>query len=448
MRRELGQIRRTAALVAATLLGLALASNLSNVPAAGAAVSHQHSHGGVLGDHFERLPNGLYRVTLEDGYVMTTHGPDPKSAFDGHGIDLGPGDPEREPVCATDYYQHVLYGRPAHITQTRLPSVIEEIRTHFRRMNAVLNEDALESGGTTADYKVLCDSSGKIQVDEFVNNLLLPDVYSIIGAARAAGFNKPNVDYTIFYDGNFPAVCGIAEFADDDSLSESNRNNSGGYGITYEDCWFSRTPMHENGHNQGAVQNGAPDSDGGGHCSAHYDVMCYPSNNRPCPDVMHYDCGFDSYFDASPEPGEWLADHWNIGSRLNRFIVFGDTPQKGSRSSSARKTNASSRLSEDTLVNPEARLRFSDRRPKRGERLRAVLSLGHCSGLEGTRIYLQRKVNGSFKNVSKRRLDEKCRAVLGLRANFSTRVFRSYWPQQDDNHRADASAPQRIRTRT
>jgi hypothetical protein len=139
MRRELaGHVRRTAALVAATLLALALASNLSNVPAAEAA-THQHSHGGVLGDHFERLPNGLYRVTLEDGYVMTTHGPDPKSAFDGHGIDLGPGDPEREPVCANDYYQHVLYGRPAHITQSRLPSVIEEIRAHFRRMNAVLN---------------------------------------------------------------------------------------------------------------------------------------------------------------------------------------------------------------------------------------------------------------------------------------------------------------------
>ena len=40
---------------------------------------------------------------------------------------------------------------------------------------------------------------------------------------------------------------------------------------------------------------------------------------------MYYDCGFDTYFDAMPERGEYLDENWNIGSPENRFIVFGRT---------------------------------------------------------------------------------------------------------------------------
>ena len=42
-----------------------------------------------------------------------------------------------------------------------------------------------------------------------------------------------------------------------------------------------------------------------------------------CTDRIHFDCGYDTYFDSAPEPGEYLATHWNIGSDLNRFLVFG-----------------------------------------------------------------------------------------------------------------------------
>jgi hypothetical protein len=38
---------------------------------------------------------------------------------------------------------------------------------------------------------------------------------------------------------------------------------------------------------------------------------------------MHFDCGWDTYFDSSPEAGEYLASSWNIGSSVNRFIHFG-----------------------------------------------------------------------------------------------------------------------------
>ena len=287
--------------------------------------SHNHATADTLGPGTRLQANGLYRVTLPDGHVITTHGPDPKSAMlGGHGTSLGPGDPERNPVCADDNYMHVLYGYPSLLQQSRLSSVVAEIRAHTRRMNAVLHEAAMESGGVSADYKVLCDESGEIQVDEFVTSPPVPEFSVIVASARRAGFTDPNVDYVIYYDGNFPAICGVAELRDDDRLSEDNRNNSGGYGVTYEDCWFSRTPMHENGHTQGAVQSGAPNEDGTGHCTEQFDIMCYPSSRRVCPDVQAFDCGYDTYFDAAPEPGEWLSDHWNLGSRLNRYIAFGD----------------------------------------------------------------------------------------------------------------------------
>ncbi len=90
--------------------------------------------------------------------------------------------------------------------------------------------------------------------------------------------------------------------------------------------------MHENGHNQGAVQRSAPFSTGAGHCWEDLDVMCYSPDGGDqhqdgtvlnCPADLYFDCGFDSYFDAAPEPGEWLAQHWNIAIPANRFIALG-----------------------------------------------------------------------------------------------------------------------------
>ena len=271
-----------------------------------------------------RTADGLWEVVLEDGTTLTTHGVDPH-AHD-HGTGMGPGDPERAPACATDFHQHVLYGRPASAPD-RFAAVKAQIQSAIRRMDHVLNEEALSSGGVTADYKVLCDAAGDVRVDAFVVSSGSAEFSAVVSAARAAGFNRPNADYTIFYDGTSSGVCGVGSFSTDDRPGADNRNNNGGgYGITYVNCWSGRTPMHENGHNQGAVQTLAPDTDAGGHCIEGHDVMCYPTSAYLvlCPDRIHFDCDNDTYFDAAPEPGEWLATHWNIGSRVNRFVRFGD----------------------------------------------------------------------------------------------------------------------------
>ena len=156
----------------------------------------------------------------------------------------------------------------------------------------------------------------------------------MLSSARAAGFDSSRADYTIFFDSSAPPTCGTGTYSPDGRLAADNQNNAGGdYAVVYSNCWTDRTAMHENGHNQGAVQYDAPFSTGdGAHCNDGHDVMCYSDGGDRdvgmsvfCADRMRFDCRHDSYFDTAPEAGEYLESNWNLGSGLNRFIAF-DAP--------------------------------------------------------------------------------------------------------------------------
>ena len=290
----------------------------------------------VLGKRYERTRDGLFRVRLPDGGSVLTHGPDPKSEM--NPLDADGTAPsaatERPPICASDYYQHVLY---AHLTTK--PNLVGSqttlIRSAIKQSNALLSSASMASGGVTADYKVLCDGAGEIRVDSFATpSTAFSDT---VTAAKAAGFADRRADYTIFLEAP-SSFCGIGSYQRDSSLSADNRSNvGGGYAVSYKGCWLDETPMHENAHNQGAVQEDAPSSTGtGGHCFEERDVLCYSPDGGDrnqagtvsrCPNRVEFDCGDDDYFDPAPEPGEYLSSHWNLGSALNRFIVFGQGAQ-------------------------------------------------------------------------------------------------------------------------
>ena len=313
---------------------------LSIVACVGAASTHARASRSdasralmrVVGDGAQPTASGLYRIDPDVGPALLTHGPDPKpplaaaSRLEREGADAG----ERQPVCASDYYQRVLYGYPAGAAD-RLETVRPKIRAIVRRMNARLDQESLASGGPTADYKVWCDGAGEIAVDSFsANSASFSDV---VAGARAAGFESDVADFLIYFDGNLGGSCGIASYNADDRLIPTNLNNSGGgYGMVYSACWNDESAMHESGHLMGAVQYGAPNSTGsGGHCYEEQDVMCYSPDGgdlhqdgtiENCSDAVRFDCNFDDYFDAAPEPGEYLSTHWNLGSPLNRFIAF------------------------------------------------------------------------------------------------------------------------------
>lgn len=320
-----GQIRLFTVL--GVLLAILAALNPIGAESGGSATADSRE-ARLLGDSGSRMSNGLFKIVLSDGKVLFTHGPDPKPD---HEYSFGSSSPQRPPVCATDYYQHALY---SHLSAApnRYLEVKEEIKDAIKRMNAVLFEEAAESGGVEADFKVKCDESGEVDVGYFPSYGTEFDL--VVESARAAGYDTPTANYSIFFDWNHPAFCGVGSLWEDESPGIDNLNNQGGaYAVNYEGCWRNRTAMHENGHNMGATQYGAPDSTGyGHHCNDQYDVMCYVpdggdrnqlGDSYDCVDKMHYDCQHDTYFDAEPEEGEYLWDHWNVGSRVNRFIHFG-----------------------------------------------------------------------------------------------------------------------------
>lgn len=319
----------------AALLALALASVFAMVGTASAQEAPDSTRR-VIGAGAEMTATGLYRVDPSVGDPLLTHGPDARasverdgpSAAGPDGIGFGPGSVERPPLCATDFYQQVIYANVSG-TPDRTGEATAEIRSVIGRMDAVLNAASLASGGPNADYKVLCDPSGQVRVD----TLTIPGASfsEVVSAARAAGFNSDRADYLVFVDGELGGSCGIASYETDQTLSVDNRSNvGGGYGIVYGPCWDGETAMHESAHLMGAVQYGAPNSTGtGGHCNEDYDVLCYSPDGGDrnqagtllhCPDFVQFDCGFDDYFDTAPEPGEYLSTHWNLGSPLNRFL--------------------------------------------------------------------------------------------------------------------------------
>lgn len=308
----------------------------------------------ALGGDVEVAQNGLYRVDAGKGPDLLTHGPDTQEHIEeaakaaGQPAAFGAGSPERAVDCtlareAGERFQTVIYARPS-ASANRYEESKSTIRTQMRRMNWVLNRDSLASGGPTADYRVGCNFPLSDQ-QIFVGNLVTngSSYADIVASAKAAGWIDYRADFTIFFDGEDPSglACGVGNIWNDDSLSANNRNNNpniagatGDYGVTYRSCWNGNTVMHENGHNSGAVQNTAPHAtgQGGWHCWDEQDIMCYSpdggTNHQEgveflCNDREYFDCGFDDYFDASPEAGEYLATHWNMGSPLNKMIRFG-----------------------------------------------------------------------------------------------------------------------------
>ena len=249
-------------------------------------------------------------------------------------IGFSPGSAEREPVCSSGYAMQVLYARVAD-GRGHYRRSVRQIRSAVGRMDAVLNAESLASGGPTADYRVRCDAAASISVGRFVSSGT--GFGGVVSSARAAGYQSAASDYLIFLDASVGNACGTAAIRNDERLVASNASNTGGgYGVIYGDCWSNETPMHEAGHMMGAVQYGAPHSTGSGaHCFQENDVMCYTPDggdlgqsaaSEDCPGSQRFDCGFDDYFDSAPEPGEYLATHWNLGSPLNHWIALNAAP--------------------------------------------------------------------------------------------------------------------------
>ena len=281
-------------------------------------------------------PNGLLEVLGPDGaFLGYTHGLDPQVSQGTQApraVSASPSDPLCVPGTAGTNYIEVIYARATDDTDGYAANVAG-IRDMVRTMNGIIAEAAVNTGDR-ARLRVLCSGT---TID--VRNEVLPtrkasaDFSTVISDLRAKGYIDPLVHYAVFYDD--PAACscgGQGLFYDDEQTSANNLNNGSAtvplFAVDYGHL-DAKILTHEVGHTLGAVQMHSPHNTGAHHCYDGYDIMCYNDggprgslySTRYCPSDV-FDCGHDDYFNAHPAPGSYLATHWNIASRVNRFLDF------------------------------------------------------------------------------------------------------------------------------
>lgn len=117
--------------------------------------------------------------------------------------------------------------------------------------------------------------------------------------------------------------CGKAIVHVDERAAPDNGNNNSSFLWVARACLNAVVVAHEMLHSMGAVQLGAPGSDGNWHTGTALDVMSSHSVWR-C-GLIVIDCGRDDYF--SERPQGYLLDHWNSADsvylvRVPRRLTF------------------------------------------------------------------------------------------------------------------------------
>lgn len=291
---------------------------------------------------------GMYRLS-EDG--QCSHGPDappqgvdikkdtppvggtdpaaPRSTGDTAAKALAA--PGAKPACIGDGTSgnrvEVLYVHAPG--QNRLQQYQSSFKQWAAEADAVYNASAEETGGTRRiRYLTEADCTPKITEVEVQESS-----FQSFGATNrelaAKGFDRRDRKYVLFADSK--RYCGIGTMAPDDRSGADNRSNFGpAYARADSGCWGGNVVAHELGHNLGAVNNSAPNSNRNGHCVDEWDLMCYVDDSgvgmkTVCPDRAHesrLDCNHDDYFSTAPKPGSYLATHWNIADSV--FLSKGE----------------------------------------------------------------------------------------------------------------------------
>ncbi|MEU8777708.1 RICIN domain-containing protein [Streptomyces sp. NPDC048606] len=206
-----------------------------------------------------------------------------------------------------------------------------EYQASFRKWAAdadvIYAASAKETGGVRHIRYVTAADCTPVVLNIELPASALAEFSATNSALAAKGLDRRDRKYMIFADSK--VYCGIGTFNGDERPGQNNLSNFGpSYGRTDSGCWGGHTAAHELGHNLGAVNNSAPNTSRGAHCTDEWDVMCYSDTpyypkmrnvctNQAAENIL--DCNHDDYFHTSPKPGSYLATHWNIAD--NQFLM-------------------------------------------------------------------------------------------------------------------------------
>lgn len=278
---------------------------------------------------------GGYEVTMPDGSRWFTHGGDFLPARDEPLVAAASGfAPERAPPCVDDplldHHAHFIYAYVAGAPD-RSAQLAPELRRMVAEANGLLYQEGAELGAPV-EYRFLCDADGRVRISVVPLPFPRGEARYVETAAflHAAGYANPHAKYWLFIDDKTSCGCGGIAFAPlEPTRSPLNAANGGaifGANYGYTGSFGTLVHMHENGHNLGAVNSGAPDQSGGAHCNDGQDIMCYADggwNSSYRGDVcarMRFDCDHDTYFHPDPPAGSYVARRWQLGAPIVRYV--------------------------------------------------------------------------------------------------------------------------------
>jgi hypothetical protein len=342
------------------------------------------------------MPNGLYQLETDAGSNAFTHGPDPwvpalepngpgASELETASADDGPdtANAASDPECVTDTTAYQIVVTYAHPTGTDLYATrAATIRDLVKETNGLLDDEVGEAGGD-AWYRVQCDGTTITVLNQPLSTATATTFSAVTDALDSSldgdgiggVYNNPKYKHWIWYEGTGGGASGTGHIYGDDDLELENFNNGHSsaismMGVQWGGCcggsfFGSRTWMHENGHNMGAVQgdpagsatiDASPNSTTGYHCNDGIDIMCYADGSSNSAYVTtacgteEFDCGNNDYFAPWPTGSNYLVTHHNVASCYNRFLTFSYCGQTLAWSTSATSLAEGSGTSSLTIT--------------------------------------------------------------------------------------------------
>jgi hypothetical protein len=217
-----------------------------------------------------------------------------------------------------------IYAVPSDKTD-RYAEIAPQIAVWAGQMNGAVEQSAAKTGGQRS-IRFATNPDCTLNVARAVISPAGDDTLSnTINELKVQGYNRVDRKYVVWMDS--AVYCGIGQVAGNDSPLPTNGANFGPHFARVDSgCWYRTdhvTALHELLHALGAVQRSAPNASSSSHCLEEYDIMCYRGSltetlTYVCPQAENWllDCGNNDYFHTNPEPGSYLATHWNVANSV------------------------------------------------------------------------------------------------------------------------------------
>jgi hypothetical protein len=334
-----------------------------------------------------------YRVKREGRPTLATHVDAVGAADPGAHQPLPPNtDP---PICASSGHRIKLVYSDVVGSHNPSAPTVAAILDAVQKMNwKIRNESMISSDNAVPlEMKVDCHPDGTPKV--FALGVNSGDPFAINGEAKSQ-LGDPSgagaVKYLIFRrgwsTGNFggfgfgyigaPLATNQTSESGSDLLSTGNPNRLYTESAiiwdhaqqepgTQPSYWGMQTTIHELFHTLGSSQLNAPFANSG-HCTDGLDILCYGDGytESRCPANGYYntpafvslDCGYDTYFDARAELGEYLSNNWNAGGIEDPYLV---EEESSGQSAGVDVTSSASGRLDLVAVAPDGTLRYRSR---------------------------------------------------------------------------------------